>query len=296
MSKWIIALLVISILGNVVGLYFAYKYIKVSRKSNHAQWELKQAHQMVSGLTEKLDKLHPYRMVFLHHSVGRGILDQGGLRDSLLAMGIVVKGATYGDEIGQETDIGHWPSKFKNDIDRILTFKAHPDMYYGDNTINDIVMFKSCYPNSHIESDGTEPGEPGSNVRSIANFKASLLSIKETMIGKPEQLFVYITAPPMVPRGSSPDAAARAIKFNRWVLEEYLPGYQKESNLDNLQIFDLFGLLSNDEGFLKTEYRKSPDTEDSHPNELANKQAAASFVELFRPRWDKQQQQESDTN
>lgn len=289
MNKWIIILVVISLLGNLVGLYFAYKYIKVSRRIGQTQRELDQTRLIVAELTERFDKLHPYRMVFLHHSVGQGILDEGGLRDSLLALGIVVKGATYGDEIGQDTDICHWSSKFKNDIDRILSFKAHPDMYYTDSTINDIVMFKSCFPNSDIESDGIEPGDPGSSVRSMANFKASLLSLRATMVAKPDQLFIYVTAPPLVPKGSSSEAASRAIKFNRWVTEEFLPGYRKESESDNLRIFDLFQLLSDEQGFLKTEYRKAPETDDSHPNKKANREVAADYMEFFRPIWESRQ-------
>lgn len=293
MNKPVIAILVVSIIGNFVGLYFAYKYFKASRQLTPIQHNLDQADKMVESLTEKLDELHPYRMVFLHHSVGQGILDQGGLRDSLLDMGIVVKGATYRDEIGQETDIGHWTAKFKNDMDRILGFKAHPDRYYSDGTTNDIVMFKSCYPNSHIESDGDEPGDPNSSERSLANFKASLNSLKEAMAAKPEQLFIYVTAPPMVPKGSSPEAAARAIKFNRWVTDEFLSGYAEECQSDNLMVFDLFRFLSDKQGFLKTEYRKSSETGDSHPNEKANREAAARYMEFFRPIWESRQVEQS---
>lgn len=284
MNKLIVAILVISLVINVIGVYFLWEYRKTKGQVANLQYSLDEARGSVDRLTDALDRSYSHRLVFLHHSVGSGLLYQGGLRDSLLQLGISVRGATYGDEIGQQTDMADWLPKFKNDLPRVLTFKGHPDLYYKDGTNNNIVMFKSCFPNSQIESDGTAPGNPNSRERTIANYKAVFDGLGREMRKYPNNLFVYLTYPPQVPAVTTPTHAARARQFNRWLIEEFLPSYQKETGLDNFVVFDLFDFLADENNVLKTNYRVSIPN-DSHPNELANREAVRQFMEFFRPIW-----------
>ncbi|UCG61154.1 MAG: hypothetical protein JSV52_12620 [Candidatus Zixiibacteriota bacterium] len=288
MNKLLIIILVISIIGNFIGLFVLYKYFGAKRSIGYVRDELQRTNNRVEDLTEVLDRMYPRRMVFLHHSVGRGMLYEGGLRDSLLEMGVLVKGATYGDEIGQKTDICDWLPKFQRDMDRILTFKAHPDRYYSDNTSNDIVMFKSCFPNSDIGGDGQAPGNPLSTERTMANYRATFEKLGEEMRRYPERLYIYVTAPPLVPESTTDENAARALDFNRWLIDEYLPRYERESGLANLVVFDLFSVLADENGKLKESFRRSTHG-DSHPNIDGSKAAAAAFMQFFRPVWDRWQ-------
>ena len=290
MNKLLIAILIVSIIGNLIGLLVVYKYFKARRSIEYVRQDLDRANRTAEDLTGVLDRLYSTRMVFLHHSVGRGILYQGGLRDSLLQIGVLTKGATYGDEIGQKTDISDWLPKFRNDMTRILDFKAHPNTYYSGALSNDIVMFKSCFPNSDIGGSIESPADPLSSERSLANYQATFNELALELEKYPDKLMIYLTSPPLVPESTTPENARRARDFNDWLIEEYLPQYQERTGLTNLAIFDLFGVLADENGFLKDEYRRTG-RGDSHPNETANKAAAQEFMEFFRPLWTNWQQQ-----
>ncbi len=282
MNKVIIGLLVLSLLGNVIGLYFAYHFIKFRGKIESLQESLDDSAKIVSDLTDKLEAGISKRIIFLHHSVGKNILQQGGLRDSLLEMGIFVKGATYGDEIGQFTDVCHWTPKFSADFDQILKFKNHPNVYYTDDRRNDIIMFKSCFPNSDISGEGSGSGDPTSRERTIANYRAAFEEIGKQFAKHPDRLIIYWTTPPLTPASTTPEAAKRAREFNNWVTGEYLSSYRQKTGLNNFYVFDLYSILSDDSNVLRQEFRPE-DATNSHPNEVANTTVARHFMEFFKP-------------
>ncbi len=133
MNRVMLVVLIISILGNLIGVYILYKFISLRGYLTEAEAGLKTTqktivslNESIAHLTGKLDDHVANRMVFLHHSVGKGLLNNGGLRDHLLDMGILVKSATYGDELGEDTDMNHWAGKFRENMDKILRFKSHP--------------------------------------------------------------------------------------------------------------------------------------------------------------------------
>lgn len=284
MNKIIPILLVISVVGNIIGLFFAYQFLTLRRQVNYLQSQLRDASRVVSYLTDLTEQNMPVRMIYLHHSVGKGILYDGGLKDSLAQLGIAAKGATYGDEIGQATDICDWTPKFQTDMQRIFTFKAHPNLYYTDGKTNDVVMFKSCYPNSYIESEGSGAGNATDKKRTTENYRAAFAAIGQEMRKYPEKLFIYMTYPPMAAPETTPEAAKRGREFNAWMINEFQPSYAKETGLGNFVIFDLFDILADSNNVLKDEYRReSP--RDSHPNLKGNQEAAHRFMEFFRPVW-----------
>lgn len=291
MNTLLIVLLVLSLIGNAVGAFVVYKYLNL--RTWFAEGQAKQADcgaansgltASVTELTAALDKVADTRMVFLHHSVGRRILNEGGLRNDLLEMGILVKSATYGDEVGENTDICHWAGKFDSSMDDILQFSASGNRYLTDGQSNDIVVFKPCYPNSDIVGEGTEPGDPYGEEQTIANYKATFNHIRPLMAAHPNKLFIYMTAPPRVPEATTAEMAARARKFNNWLVNVYQPAYKTETGQNNFFVFDLFGTLADDKGFLKGEYRLNLPG-DSHPNEKGSKMAASAFMAMFRTLW-----------
>lgn len=284
MNKMLIVFIVISIVGNLVGMIILYKYLKVQRRVSYVQRNHDEANRTIGDLTEMLDHFYSKKMIFLHHSVGKNILYEGGLKDSLAELGILVKGSTYGDEIGEQTDMYNWLPKFEKDMARILSFKAHPNMYYNDDTTNDIVMFKSCFPNSHV-TENAGSGDPTDRKRTQANYKAVFEGLKDEMAKNKNRLFIYLTAPPLVPEATTAQHAARARDFNDWLIGEFQPRYLKETGQDNFVVFDLFDFLSDEDNFLKKENRPG-NSGDSHPNAVANKAVAVKFMEFFRPIWE----------
>ena len=284
MNKLFTAVLIVSILGNIGGLFFAYQFWQFKRLVNGLQSTVRESEKSIAFLLDVAEKDYTHRMVFLHHSVGKGILDGGNLRDSLRQMGISVRGITYGDSIGQYTDMRHWLPKFQKDMQGILQFKNHPNTCFTDGRTNDIVMFKSCFPNSDIDADGSEPGDPLSAKKTLSNYKAVFHGLVKEMQKSPEVLFIYMTAPPLVPAQTSQENAGRARTFNVWLKEEFLPEYSRKSGLNNFVVFDLFDVLADQDNFLRTEFRGN-DRRDSHPNALANQEAARRFLGFFRPVW-----------
>lgn len=283
MVKIIGIILVLSLIGNLVGMYFFYKYIRLKRDSGYDRDRLSKA---VQDLTAAADRYMPDKMVFLHHSVGLDMLSQGGLRDSLFGMGIMVKSATYGDDIGNGTDVCDWLPKFRRDIDKMLTFKMHPNLYYNDGTENAVIMFKSCFPNSQIVADGTPPGDPSDTTKTMANYKAVFGQLKDEIRKHGDKLFIYLTAPPLRKNLTNPENARRAQIFNRWLVDEFLPEYCKETGLNNWYIFDLSSTLADSSGFLKPEFCSS-NPRDSHPNQAGSQFASTELMKFFRPVWQK---------
>ena len=117
-------------------------------------------------------------LVFIHHSVGGHWLaapgpeagancivtshpNGGGLRSALEEQGYEVHEASYGSRVGQDTDIVHWPPKFRDQMDQILPCR-HQDLPLPDGRRNRIVVFKSCYPNNAFVGPGTPPGRAAS--------------------------------------------------------------------------------------------------------------------------------------
>ncbi len=284
MNKFLIVILIISIVGNVVGLFFAYKYRKLGYRVAALQDAVAGSGRVVSDLTDRIEAGYSKRLLFVHHSVGQGMLDEGGLTDSLLNMGIFVKGATYGDEIGQKTDMCDWLPKFTSNFKKLIEFKNHPDQYYKDGRTNDVIVFKSCYPNSHIESQGSGAGSASSSEKTVQNYKATFSELAAEFRKYPDKLFVYMTYPPLTPLETTPEAATRAREFNNWLLKEFLPNYQRESGLQNFQIFDLFDVLAGEDNVLRRQFRRE-DERDSHPNTLGSKEATRRFMEFFSPIW-----------
>jgi hypothetical protein len=290
MNKLLYVILVISIIGNIIGLFIAYKFWNLKGYFSEAERQIANNRRMmtnlykeVDNLTGELDNTIDNRMVFLHHSVGKGLLNDGGLRDRLLEMGIIVKSATYGDSIGEDTDMNHWAAKFGKRMEEVFGFRNHPNQYYQNGESNDIVVFKSCFPNSDIVGEGTAPGDPNAPEKTIANYKATFEALKEDFRKYPDKLFIYMTAPPQSPDVANPQNAARAREFNDWLLKEYYPQIN-ETGIKNFFVFDLFGVLADQNNVLKKEYRL-PIPGDSHPNNAGSTAAVDAFIQFFRPVW-----------
>ncbi len=193
------------------------------------------------------------RFLFIHHSCGENWL-RDGLRQLLEKEGFQVGHATYGDGVvGEATDPCDWPEKFGQNMKKVLSF----GLPKGENY--EVVMFKSCFPASNIESD-----------EQTAEYKRYFNQIGKAFRKENKVFFIACTAPPLVPNESSRANAKRARRFNNWLKNEWAPQFL------NVAVFDFYGVLSDNKGFLRKPYRV--DEYDSHPATLGNKAATKKFV------------------
>ena len=254
----------------------------------------------------------PLDLVFIHHSVGGHWLatpgpeagahciftthpNGGGLRSALEEQGYEVHEASYGSRVGQDTDIVHWPPKFRDQMDQILTCR-HQDMPLPDGRRNRIVVFKSCYPNNAFVGPGTPPGRADGPERTVANAQAAYTALLATFARSPDVLFVCVTAPPLAPKlppeplwkslarkflgksdpGERLLASGRlARKFNNWLKAK--DGWLKDYPHRNVVVFDYYDVLT-DSGVSDLSRYPTGDGLDSHPSSEGQQRATAQFV------------------
>jgi hypothetical protein len=256
-------------------------------------------------------KLH---LLFIHHSCGGQLLAEKGdilekypgsciyithpnggkLRTALERNNYLVHESSYRSALGLETDVCSWRKKFGNRMQEILSC-VEQDSFFCDGTRNRVVMFKSCYPNSWIDSPGKEPGDPDSGERTTANYKASYLSLLPHFQKHQDTLFIAWTAPPMARPATSPKVLAlsmlrrlqgrsdhveavgsRIRSFNRWMKDMdhgWLKGYKNM----NAVVFDYYEILT---GYGQSDWSRYPTRGglDSHPSSEGNTRAANSFI------------------
>jgi hypothetical protein len=262
----------------------------------------------------------PLNLLFIHHSVGGQLLadpgaqedtpdarrslhrthpNGGGLRALLAAQGYEIHEASYGSEIGQNTDLFDWLPKFRDSMPRILATRWQDETLVAGH--NHVVAFKSCYPNNAFR-----PGNALADARgdargphlTLANARATLNALRAELARHPQVLFLYVTAPPLrddsalEPAWKSltkrllgrptlarerQAAAALARQFNTWVTAEdgWLAGYPQR----NIVVFDYFDLLTGGRSdFLQF---ASLGGTDNHPHSDAQRGAAPRFVSLL---------------
>ena len=271
------------------------------------------------------------KLIFIHHSCGENWLadDDGGLGIALRDAGYFVSDTNYGwgpvcedceecwGAIGDCTDILHWDNWFADPgsdvvLDALYTEFGQASWYSRSEDPdptreNEIVLFKSCYPNSNLgghpeDRAATEDG------LTIAHAKAIYNKLLEAFAARTDTLFVAITAPPVTADDSCEDPAnARA--FNNWLANDWLTDYAHA----NVAVFDFYNVLTsnggdpytNDAGSETGNHHRWRDgavqhtqtvhsdlaaygSGDSHPTSAGNRKATAEFLPLlnvFFHRW-----------
>ncbi|MDP2949880.1 MAG: hypothetical protein Q8P22_10130 [Chloroflexota bacterium] len=214
------------------------------------------------------------RIIFLHHSTGANLIEQGDVRQRLTDLGYEFYDHGYNDDglvladgtpAGRDFDV---PDD-NTDPDGLADIFAQPLRDPPDNTFShlmqyDVIAFKSCYPVSNIESDDQ-----------LAEYESYYLSIRDRMDQYPNQIFIVVTPPPEIPADTNPQAAARARAFSNWLAsDEHLGGHP------NVSTFNLFDLLADPStNMLRADYQA--DEYDAHPNELANRTIGPLFADFI---------------
>ena len=115
------------------------------------------------------------KLIFIHHSCGENWLTDGNgnLGIALGENNYFVSDTNYGwgpDSIGDNTDIISWPGWFRGpESSRYLTELYNENGQNSDYTRtlpnpggeNQIIMFKSCFPNSNLDGNPDDPPTPG---------------------------------------------------------------------------------------------------------------------------------------
>jgi hypothetical protein len=213
-------------------------------------------------------------IIFLHHSVGESLIEQGNVRQRLTDMGYDFYDHGYNDD-GLVLADGTWTgSNFdvpddNTDPDGFADIFAQPLHDPPDNTFSylmqyDVIAFKSCYPVSDIQSD-----------EQLDEYESYYLSMRDRMDEYPDKVFVVVTPPPQVPANTDAETAARARAFAEWLgSDEYLSGHP------NVFTFDFFDLLADpSDNTLRLDYQA--EEEDAHPNALANETIGPLFADFI---------------
>jgi hypothetical protein len=177
-------------------------------------------------------------------------------------------------------------------MDKILVCR-NQDEFFTDGTKNRIVMFKSCYPNNRIDSDGVVPGNPDSCEQTMANYKAAYQSLLGYFSEQPDTLFVVLTAPALVqprtgiksmiksvvrPESSVDKVGQRARTFNNW-LKDMEQGWLKDYTRKNVVVFDYYDVLTDYGRSNWSMYPAGPN--DSHPTSKGNSLVTGFFVSFI---------------
>ncbi len=262
----------------------------------------------LSAYSETTPKL-PLHLLFIHHSCGGQLLagfgaeqgtkciysthpNGGGLRTRLEQNSCIVHEASYRSRIGQNTDIFDWLPKFRDHMEEILACDSQ-DVRYSDGRRNQIVVFKSCFPNNDFKAEGQAPGNAAGPDLTVWNARAAYTELLDEFRKHPEVLFVCMTAPPLAPRmqpqplwkrlaktalGQSnrlAGSAGLARQFNNWLAGP--DGWLKDSHLTNVVVFDYYDILT---GYGASDLSAYPTGGgyDSHPSREGNEKTAEAFV------------------
>lgn len=243
----------------------------------------------------------PVKLIFIHHSVGENWLsdDNGGLAGAVGESNYFVSDTYYGwgpDSIGDRTDIPDWPEWFTGQnrdtyMEAVYT-EYHDDAagydYYNRPMTdpggeNQIIVFKSCYPNSNLAGNPHDPPSHSPDM-TVGGAKYVYNQLLEYFEQHPEKLFIAITPPPEI----SSEYAEAAETFSTWMVEDWLSSYPGT----NVGVFDLHAVLSSPDnhhtaegdtivytpGFGNT---LAYPTEDPHPSQAGNMKATREFVPLL---------------
>jgi hypothetical protein len=247
------------------------------------------------------------KLIFIHHSCGENWLadGHGGLGKALAKNKYFASDTNYGwgpDGIGDRTDITDWPEWFTGpNSSRYLKALYRESGIHSPYTRssgdpggeNQIIMFKSCFPNSNLEGRPNDPPARGDGL-TVSNAKAIYNKLLTYFATRPDKLFIAITAPPL--QDGSHAANARA--FNTWLVTKWLAGYKGK----NVAVFDFYNVLTgpnNHHRFSKgaIEYITNrgrntlyyPTNGDDHPSPAGNRKATGEFVPLlnvYYHRWE----------
>jgi len=238
----------------------------------------------------------PVRLVFIHHSSGANWLadNNGGLGIALEKNNYFVSDTNYNwgpGQVGNRTDIGHWwewfcdPQRSPEVLEALFNESGQNAPYSRTKTLppgkNEIVLFKSCFPNSNLRGDPTAPMPaflrnpirdrkappvPPDSKRTMQYIVYQLKYLLKFVAGRRKSELAYTVANAKgmyielldcfikypqkffvvitAPPLLYSTTASNARAFNQWLVYDWLAGYP----LKNVAIFDYFNVLTTNGG------------------------------------------------
>ncbi|MFO7971367.1 MAG: right-handed parallel beta-helix repeat-containing protein [Desulfobacterales bacterium] len=296
---------------------------------------------LIAEATDASVPASPTKLIFIHHSCGENWLadNNGGLGQVLMNNNYYVSDTNYGwgpNGIGDRTDIGHWWEWFngpQHTTYMSALYSESEDHSYGRYSRlsedpggeNEIIMFKSCFPNSYLEGSPDSSPNTGDNPlrgrdaysehMTVANAKGIYLDLLDYFSTRPDKLFIAITAPPLKESATDSSHAANARAFNNWLVNSWLADYEA----DNVAVFDFYNVLTSNNGDAHTNdageetgnhhrlwegviqhqqtdannYSAYPSS-DSHPTASGNQRATEEFVPLLNTYYNQWKDDNSD--
>lgn len=269
----------------------------------------------------------PVKLIFIHHSTGTAWLSDGSgeLGIALRNNNYFVSDTNYSwgpDSIGSRTDTGHWWTWFQGPSSSAYTTALYNE--FGQHASysrlasdpdpareNQIVMFKSCFPNSNISGNPGDPATTGSNplrdqyagsAMTVANVKGIYNDLLTYFATRQDKLFVLIVPPPLISTATDATRAANARAVANWLVSDWLAGYGH----NNVAVFDFYNVLTSNggsstvndlgaasgnhhrwwEGAVQHSQTVSSNflaypTGDSHPTRAGHLKATGEFVDLL---------------
>jgi hypothetical protein len=219
-------------------------------------------------------------VIFLHHSTGLLLIEQGNVRSLLSDLGYQFwdHGTNQGGLIrpdgtstGSSYHIPGYRGRGNTDVDGLVKLFTQPVTQPPSNAFSrllqhEVIAVKSCFPNSAISSD-----------RMQAQFQSWYLQMRDVMDQHPDHIFILVTSPPLHPLATNAGESRRARAITNWLKSnDYLAGHP------NVFVFDFFDLLADPStNTLRAKYQLKLDEADSHPNNLANERIGPLFVKFI---------------
>lgn len=212
------------------------------------------------------------KVLFIHRSVGNNLINDSNFYKLIDERALSVKFSDYNqnsdllrtssscDRMGftlpcDDTKPSDYAMLFSEE--GIVKYKDILDWVLGC----DIVIIKSCYPNSNLKSDAQ-----------LDHTKQEYLSIAKFFSNYPDKKLVIFTSPPLAPLMTNSKSAQRARTLAKWL---------SSTNLGkNIYVFDFYSQLANQKGVLAKKYRKLLPF-NSHPNKRAAKNIAPKIIKLI---------------
>ena len=216
-------------------------------------------------------------IIFFHRSVGHNLIKDGKVHELIGSTGKFAfsdydqNTDVLTDTCGKQQKMGFlFPGGNTRPEDLSVIFSDNVAKQYKpiqDEALrHDIVIVKSCYPNSNINS-----------AEELETIKRHYQSIFDFFVEHNKNL-VVLTSPPLTPLMTRSDRANRARQLAEWLVSSKFG--------DNIKVFDFFNLLAapQDEkcaNMLKKEYRRWLPL-DSHPNAKASKEIVPKLVSFLQ--------------
>jgi hypothetical protein len=196
------------------------------------------------------------KVIFIHHSTGQNWLEDGygNLGVALGVNNYFVSDTNYGwgpDGIGDRTDITNWLEWFRgantSGIMNALYAESGQHSSYTRSLAdplgqNQIVMFKSCFPNSDLYGNPNDPPDDSNPDLNVGYAKYVYNELLKYFKTRPDKLFVVITAPPLSGPSTTAAHAANARAFNNWLVFDWLT--ENAYAFHNVAVFDFYNVLT----------------------------------------------------